>query len=353
METEKNRNKKRFEAGILVTVIMCFALGLISCNKDDDEVPTIPPRDRGEQQIADKDSLVNYLQTHYYNAVHLDTIPNPNTNELVITKLNDGEEVPEGHSILMDSVETKTTEYRGTNYEYYVLKINQGGGNDKPTFADRIFLTYEGFLLNGSVFDKTVNPVTFEMLGLIAGWRKDLPDFNVAESYSDNSDGTVTFLNHGAGVMFLPSGLAYFSTTTIGIPAYSPLIFRFDLMGMEQRDHDGDGIPSYLEDLNDDSELIVNFDDLSDPNDDDTDGDGNPDYQDLDDDGDGVLTAEEIEITTVNKPTRQEVLDTPLQTNQVLINKIVEENNGTFTGTIITFTDSDSDGVPDYLDANN
>lgn len=351
MEIKKSRRRKMFKAGTLSAIFLSFVLSFMSCNKDDEETPTVPPRDRGEQQMTDKDSLLNYLETHYYNSTHLDTIPNPNTNELIITKLNDGEEVPEGHSILMDSVDIKTTVFKDTEYEYYILKINQGGGAKSPTFSDRVFLTYEGFLLDGSVFDSAVSPVTFELLALIPGWRKVLPDFNVAESFSDGNDGTVNFNNHGAGVMFLPSGLGYFSTSTIGIPAYSPLIFRFDLMDMFQTDHDGDGIPSYLEDINEDGEMTINFEDTNDSNDDDTDGDFDANYQDLDDDGDGVLTADEIEITKITKSTRQEVLDTTLQANQVLVNVIVEENDGTFTGTVITFTDADSDGIPDYLDA--
>src|SRR5690606_31183066 len=130
------------------------------------------------------------------------------------------------------------------------------------------------------------------------------------------------------------------------------LIFKFELLQMFQNDHDGDGIPSYLEDLNEDGEFTVNYENRNDPNDDDTDGDYNPDYADLDDDGDGILTKDEIEITTVNKPTRAEVLSTVLETNQVLLNKIKKEQDGSYTGTIITFTDTDGDGIPDYLDAN-
>ncbi|MBU3821425.1 hypothetical protein KO566_05085 [Flavobacteriaceae bacterium XHP0103] len=291
MKIEKSRKRKMFKVGTFSVIILSFALSFISCKKDDDEVPTTPPRDRGEQQIVDKDSLVNYLETHYYNSTHLDTIANPNTNELIITKLNNGEEVPEGHTLLIEGVgDSKKVVYRDTDYEFYVLKINQGGGVKSPTFADRVFLTYEGSLLNGSVFDKAVNPVTFELLALIPGWRKVLPDFNVAESYVDNGDGTVSYLNVGSGVMFLPSGLAYFASIQPAIPAYSPLIFKFDLMDMFETDHDGDGIPSYMEDLNGDGEMTVNFEDSKDPNDDDTDGDFEANYQDVDDDGDGVLT---------------------------------------------------------------
>lgn len=353
MKLEKNSKKASIKFLKIGVVVMCMALGFISCKKDDDTTPPVPPRDRGEQQILDKDSLIKYLESHYYNSADFVSNPNPSISDLVITKLNDGEtQAPEGSTLLLDAVEVKEVKYSGTDYEFYVLVLNQGGGDDKPTFADDVLVNYEGFTLDNKVFDSSVNPVTFELINLIPGWRKVLPDFNTAESFDDNEDGTVNFINKGVGVMFLPSGLGYYANTQSKIPAYSPLIFKFELLQMYQNDFDGDGIPSYLEDLNKDGEFTANYDNIKDPNDDDTDGDYVLDYADTDDDGDGIPTRDEIEITTVKKPTRQEVLATVLADNQVLLNKIKKEQNGTYTGTILTFPDTDGDGIPDYLDAN-
>lgn len=354
MKLEKNNKKMQMNLGKIGLLMLFLALGLLSCNKSDDEdTPITPPRDRGEQQIVDRDSLIGYLETHYYNSADFEANPNPSISDLIITKLADGEVVPNGHTILKESLKlfTKTITYSGTEYEFYVLTLNEGGGEDSPTFADNVFVTYEGFTLDNEIFDSAVTPITFDLTSLIPGWRKVLPDFNTAESFVDSEDGTVNYINKGMGVMFLPSGLGYFSNTQTNIPAYSPIVFKFELLRMFENDLDGDGIPSYLEDLNEDGELTVNFENPQDADDDDTDGDLNPDYADTDDDGDGKLTKDEIQITIVEKPTRQEVLDTPMQTNQVLLNKIVKEQDGSYTGTIITFPDTDSDGIPDYLDA--
>jgi FKBP-type peptidyl-prolyl cis-trans isomerase len=357
LATSKIRNKKeRMKLGKIAVVILSLTLGFLSCSKNSssDDPVVIEVRDRGAQQILDKDSIIGYLETHYYNAGAFQGNADPSISELIIAEIPSDGVIPDpdNNKKLIDSVVTKTIVFEGTEYDIYILDLNQGGGEDSPTFADNVLVTYEGFTLNDVVFDSAVNPVTFDLTSLIPGWRKVLPDFNTAESFVDGDDGTVDFMNHGVGVMFVPSGLGYFSGSQSGIPAYSPLIFKFELLKMYEADFDGDGIPSYMEDLNGDGEFIINYENSKDENDDDTDGDFIPNYGDTDDDGDGILTKNETNITisTINKPTREEVKTTPLEKTQKLLNKIVKEIDGTFTGTIWTFKDSDGDKIPDYLD---
>ena len=61
--------------------------------------------------------------------------------------------------------------------------------------------------------------------------------------------------------------------------------FKFDLYQTEVNDHDGDGLPSYFEDVD---ESLVLFDD-------DTDDNTVPDYFDGNDDGDNISTNDELE----------------------------------------------------------
>ncbi|WP_299548404.1 peptidylprolyl isomerase [Seonamhaeicola sp.] len=283
--------------------ILCLTVCLLSCNKDDggDDGVVIEIRDRTEQQVIDNDSILGFLETHYYNSDDFIGNPDPALADLVITKLNEGESVPTGHTLLKTAVgDSKKTVFADTDYEYYILKLNQGGGTDSPTFADNILVTYEGYTMDDDLndladaFDSKVNPDTyFDLTTLVPGWRKTFPQFNVAEGFVDNGDGTINFTNPGLGVMFLPSGLGYFQNAQSDIPSYSPLIFKFELIHMEENDHDNDGIPSYLEDLNGDGEFTVNSEDAEDETDDDTDGDTFPNYFDPDDDGDGIPTANE------------------------------------------------------------
>ncbi|PQV49034.1 hypothetical protein CLV33_104242 [Jejuia pallidilutea] len=277
-------------------LVLCITLGFFSCNNDDDstDIPEVVIRDRAEQQIADNDSIINYLSTHFYNKSAFEGNSNPKIADLVITEITDEVITSDADSLLINAVGNPISlVFAETDYEYYILNLNQGNGSKSPNFCDNVFVTYEGFTLDDEVFDSAVTPVEFDLTSLIPAWRKVLPQFKIAENFVENSDGTVNYLNHGTGVMFIPSGLGYFSSTTTGISAYSPLVFKFELLQSTINDHDADGIPSYLEDLNNDGEFIVNFDDLTDETDDDTDGNGIPDYFDNDDDGDGVLTINE------------------------------------------------------------
>jgi len=264
---------------------MALVMVFISCGDDDGPNTTFELRDRAEQQAADRDSLMDYLSTHYYNSSLFESGTNHRIDDIIITELAEGETVPDGSTLLLDVIETRTTVFDETDYEYYFLRLNQGGG-ESPNFTDRVRVRYEGFLeVDGEVFDGVATPIDLPMQGIgfsggvIRGWQLIIPEFNAANSFSLNN-GIVEYDDYGLGIMFIPSGLAYFAGSQNGIPSYSNLIFKFELLQYEVDDHDGDGVPSYIEDYN------MNLD----VNDEDTDEDEIPDYFDVDDDGDGVLT---------------------------------------------------------------
>lgn len=299
-----------------IFLVLLMVLGFTSCKKDDDNYTSIPERDRGEQQIVDKDSLLGYLETHYYNSSMFETPGDYSIYDIVISELPKDESGnylplpdPDNNTLLIDApnLETHIVMLLDVEYEYYILRLNQGGG-DVPHFTDSVVLNYSGNTQDGEVFDSTVNADNpLDMINLIQGWREVIPQFNASTSFTINPDGTVSYTNYGLGVMFIPSGLGYFSGATVGIPPYSNLVFKFTLFKTEVNDHDEDLVPSYLEDLDGDNNIFN----------DDTDGDNIPNYFDVDDDGDGVLT-------------KYEDLD----------------NDGDPTN-----DDDDSDGIPNYLDS--
>lgn len=338
--------------GKIALSILCLAIGFLSCNKDDGgDVTPVELRDRAEQQIADKDSIVKYLNGHYYNASAFVGNSDPSTKDLIITELPSDGLVPDptNNTLLMDDVQLKSVTFEDTVYEFYILDLNPNAAGESPKFSDQIRATYEGFTLDNEVFDSAVTPVDFDLVSLVPGWRKVLPLFKGAESFVNNGDGTIDYMNHGVGVMFLPSGLAYFNSGSTGISSYESIAFKFDLFQTSVNDHDNDGIPSYLEDLNGDGEFTFNTDaDTKDG--DDTDSDNIPNYFDLDDDADGVPTLNELEPKTYTVDTNQGEQEPTLGAKEFEVSR--SESEGIITIKTVTIQDSNNDGIDDYLDEN-
>ncbi|WP_248722535.1 FKBP-type peptidyl-prolyl cis-trans isomerase [Seonamhaeicola sp. ML3] len=276
-------------------IVLCFAFVVFSCQNDDggNNFTEEEIRDRAEQQALDIVTLEDYLKTHYYNKSSFEGNNDPKIADLQI-KSTEGLSISENaDSLLINAVGApKTSPFADITYEYYVLTLNEGGSNKSPSIADNVVINYEGFLLDNRVFDSAITPVNFDLTNLIVGWGKVLSLFNTSGSGPmENGDGTFSYSNNGVGVMFLPSGLAYFNAPPAGIiEPYTPIAFKFELFDTSENDHDNDGIPSYKEDLNNNGFV----------RDDNTDEDLDPrtgipiyNYLDSDDDGDGVPTANE------------------------------------------------------------
>tara|TARA_S200000501_G_scaffold370734_1_gene412454 strand:+ start:1021 stop:1995 length:975 start_codon:yes stop_codon:yes gene_type:complete len=311
---------------ILLTLIIILFFNF-SCGDDDDGITEIPEADRTEQQLIDNDSLVFYLQTHYVNHSIILENPSISFDEIEIIELpeNDLLPNPNENSLLIDLVETLNTTYFDVEYEFYVLKINQGGSENSPNFSDKVRVSYEGSLTDNSIFDSSYSPIDFDLTSTIAGWGRVLPEFNNAEDFDINSDGTVNYNNPGIGIMFLPSGLAYFSAAAGSVPVYSNLIFKFKIYQSEENDHDFDNVPSHLEDIDGDYDLTN----------DNSDDDPYADFVDSDDDNDGTLTVDE-----------------DLEPDSDLT--VDRDGDGDPTNDIgdgdPTNDDTDGDGIPNYLD---
>tara|TARA_B100000925_G_scaffold82891_1_gene59029 strand:+ start:26 stop:1003 length:978 start_codon:yes stop_codon:yes gene_type:complete len=313
---------------LYILLIAVLLIGYSCGDDDDDGLVEVPEADRTEQQVIDNDSLVNFLQTHYIDESLLMNNSEVSFNDIEITELPDDGELPnpDDNTLLIDLVEVLTTTYFDAEYEYYILKINQGGAENSPNFSDKVRVSYEGTLMDDTVFDSSVTPVDFDLTSTIAGWGRVLPEFNNAEGFTINSDGTVTYNNPGIGVMFLPSGLGYFSAAAGTVPVYSNLIFKFKVFQSEVNDHDFDNVPSHLEDINGDYDLT------NDNSDDDT----FADFVDSDDDNDGTLT-----------------IDEDLEPDSDLT--VDRDGDGDPTNDIgdgdPTNDDTDGDGIPNYLDS--
>ncbi len=293
-------------------MIFLIILGVIvdSCTKSDSN--TEPLRDFDVQYTTDLANIETFMHTHYMTVVNN---PGGNDDQDVTFTL-----IPAGgtqtsiwdqttYPIQNRLVTLKQSDDVERTYKVYYIKLREGSGptSKSPCNVDRVLTAYKGEYIFDSVetvagsevhtilsseFETLVNPQTyFSLTTVIRGWSEIFPQFKTG-SYVGNSDGTISYSDFGAGIMFLPSGLAYFGGSQGGIPSYSPLIFNIKLYEIQRADNDGDGVDSYLEDLNNDGYVLTLAEGVDNP--DDTDGDGIPDFLDFDDDGDFFTTRSEI-----------------------------------------------------------
>ncbi len=277
-------------------VLLSFVLMAFSCSKDEEqpEVYIVPVAEQYPKDLANIEKYFDEYSMQVSNDGNYDVtftkIPTPNPGGLQPIRTE-----------FASNLHFKMVKNNGVDYKVYYLSLNEG--TDKSiTRVDSAFVSYRGeylytkkeevvpatnpvtynTFLAGKQFDQAQNPVWFPLDNVIQGWKEILPFFKTGVS-----SGVNVFSDFGAGVMFLPSGLGYY-TGASGIPPYSPLIFTFKLKAANHIDHDLDRIDSKDEDINGNGIFT----------DDDTDGDGIQNYYDKDDDGDGYTTKNEIRKPT-------------------------------------------------------
>ncbi|MFY8112288.1 MAG: FKBP-type peptidyl-prolyl cis-trans isomerase [Flavobacterium sp.] len=279
-------------------ILSMLSLALFSCSKSSDEAELTPPREYSVQYATDIKGIEEYLKTYYIEEVTTDF-------DIKISKIPAGGTQKSVWNQTAYPLKFREVDLHGVKYKLYYLALNQGVG-ESPCNVDAVFAAYKGDYLQQvtkdgvttltvTEFERLSNPQQFfQLTGVIKGWSEIFPLFKKG-TYVSNSDGTISYKNFGAGVVFIPSGLAYYNSGQGTIPSYSPLVFNFKLYEIQRNDQDGDGIASYLEDLDGDGYMYSFTNTTLYPtkptvNPDDTDGDGVPDFIDVDDDGDNYTT---------------------------------------------------------------
>jgi FKBP-type peptidyl-prolyl cis-trans isomerase FkpA len=291
---------------ILSVFVFCVVLASCSKTKDPDVTPL---RDYATQYADDLDSIDQYIDTHYLT---YDTEYNVSFDTLLPTS---------GHSsIRAESVayhlSDTTVVQNGINYKVYFIKFREGDilNGKRPTQVDSVNVSYRGIKIYNKTkndqFDISQSPTWFKLQEVISGWSHIIPNFHTGTYTPGTGGNPTTFNNFGAGVMFLPSALAYYNNSAGTIPAYTPIAFSFKLYELHYRDHDADGILSKDERtldptisplirwkenpaVNLDYHYDAAFDGVYDVPFLDTDGDGIPNMYDTDDDGDNYTTKSE------------------------------------------------------------
>ena len=102
--------------------------------------------------------------------------------------------------------------------QYEVIKMGKG---KKPSATDRVKVHYHGTLIDGTVFDSSVErgePITFGLNQVIKGWTEGVQLMPIGSKFK----------------FYIPQNLGYGSRSTGSIPPYSTLIFEVELLGIEK-----------------------------------------------------------------------------------------------------------------------
>lgn len=101
--------------------------------------------------------------------------------------------------------------------QYEVIKKGKGA---KPTTADKVKVHYHGSLLDGTVFDSSVDrgePISFAVTGVIKGWTEALQLMPVGSKYKLYIPGELAYGTRGSAPKIGPMQLLVFEVELLAI----------------------------------------------------------------------------------------------------------------------------------------
>lgn len=135
-----------------------------------------------------------------------------------MTTIKYGSAKEEGEKFLAENALKEGIITTGSGLQYEVIKMGKG---KKPSATDNVKVHYHGTLINGTVFDSSVDrgePITFGLNQVIAGWTEGLQLMPIGSKFK----------------FYIPQDLGYGSQQAGSIPPYSTLIFEVELLGIEK-----------------------------------------------------------------------------------------------------------------------
>lgn len=127
------------------------------------------------------------------------------------------ENIELGQQFLDANSKLEAVQTTASGLQYQVLQV--GTGDVHPSATDRVKVHYHGTLIDGTVFDSSVErgePISFALNQVIAGWTEGLQLMVEGEKTR----------------LFIPSNLAYGNRPAGKIKPGSTLIFDVELLGI-------------------------------------------------------------------------------------------------------------------------
>lgn len=134
-------------------------------------------------------------------------------------KMKGDDNLKKGQAFLDENKKKTGVQTTSSGLQYMVMKE---GAGDKPTLNDKVTTHYHGTLIDGTVFDSSVErgqPASFPVSGVIPGWTEALQLMPVGSKWK----------------LFVPANLAYGERGAGGkIGPNSTLIFEVELLSIDK-----------------------------------------------------------------------------------------------------------------------
>lgn len=122
-----------------------------------------------------------------------------------------------GKAFLVENAKREGVTTTESGLQYEVLEVGDG---DSPKATDEVTVHYHGTLIDGSVFDSSVErgePATFPVNGVIPGWVEALQLMNPGAKYKLFIPSELAYGERGAGQMIGPNTTLIFDVELISI----------------------------------------------------------------------------------------------------------------------------------------
>ena len=144
-------------------------------------------------------------------------------NQIIESFLNEGNReqssanLEEGKTFLENNGKRKGVTVLPSGLQYEILKEGEG---DMPTLNDQVKCHYHGTLINGTVFDSSVqrgNPAVFPVNGVIQGWVEALQLMSAGSKWRLYVPSDLAYGTQGAGGAIGPNTTLIFDVELIEI----------------------------------------------------------------------------------------------------------------------------------------
>lgn len=138
--------------------------------------------------------------------------------QTTLASIKYGDTKGQGEQFLAENKLREGVQTTESGLQYEVIKMGKG---PKPTAESTVKVHYHGTLIDGTVFDSSVDrgePISFALNQVIPGWTEGVQLMPVGSKFR----------------FFIPQELAYGAREAGSIPPYSALIFEVELLAIEK-----------------------------------------------------------------------------------------------------------------------